>query len=347
MSHDIQFLPDMTPEEARTKHTELKSLESVMRSMLLEMRDRKGWRALGFSSWAEYGEKEWNYSLSQLDRLATAARIESFLPPIGGLQIPESQLRPLTSIPDEAKPEVWQEAITRALAEGKKIGAKYVEDVANEWKLKNDTLQISLIETTKKLDFKQITLNAVKQQSDDLRNSIAAQITAGVSEQLATERANLILENSSAIQQAQRKALDAQDALEKLKKEQAKAIKDGVTKDLNAKKIEIDQLEYRIESLQKQETDLKQSRDLLNHENGVIKQHQDSISTIVEAIHDIKGALYLADESGNAPVELINEWAEISYAMSQLSRQFVDFCNQGNTFDANGVVMQSNANLVE
>ena len=149
MSHDIQFLPDMTPEEARTKHTELKSLESVMRSMLLEMRNRKGWRALGFSSWAEYGEKEWNYSLSQLDRLATAARIESFLPPIGGLQIPESQLRPLTSIPDDAKSEVWQEAIARALVEGKKIGAKYVEDVANEWKLKNDTLQISLIETTK------------------------------------------------------------------------------------------------------------------------------------------------------------------------------------------------------
>ena len=346
MSHDIQIPPDMTHEEALTKHTELKSLHGVMRSMLLEMRDRKGWLALGFSSWEEYGEKEWGYSKRYLNLIATAGHIQNILGTIVPKNVPESQLRPLTSIPDEAKPEVWQEAIARALAEGKKIGAKYVEEVANECKLKNDTLQNSLIETTKKLDFKQITLNAVKQQSDDLRNSLAAQITAGVNEQLAAERANLILENSSAIQQAERKALDAQDVLEKLKKEQAKAIKDGVTKDLNAKKIEIDQLEYRIESLQKQEADLKQSRDLLNHENGVIKQHQGSISTIVEAIHDIKGALYLADESGNVPVELINEWAEISYAMSQLSRQFVGFCNHGNTFDANGVVMQSNANLV-
>ena len=149
MSHDIQIPLDMTHEEALTKHTELKSLHGVMRSMLLEMRDRKGWLALGFSSWEEYGEKEWGYSKRYLNLIATAGHIQNILGTIVPKNVPESQLRPLTSIPDEAKPEVWQEAIARALAEGKKIGAKYVEDVANEWKLKNDTLQISLIETTK------------------------------------------------------------------------------------------------------------------------------------------------------------------------------------------------------
>ena len=93
----------MCLEEATAKHQELKAIHGVARSMLLEMRDRKGWLALGYKSWEEYGEKEWDYGKRYLDRLATARRIESIVGPIGPKQIPESQLRPLTQVPDDVK----------------------------------------------------------------------------------------------------------------------------------------------------------------------------------------------------------------------------------------------------
>ena len=37
-------LPNMTVEEATAKHQELKAIHGVARSILLEMRDRKGWK---------------------------------------------------------------------------------------------------------------------------------------------------------------------------------------------------------------------------------------------------------------------------------------------------------------
>ncbi len=80
-----------------------------MRSMFLEMRDRKGWLALGYTSWEEYGDKEWEYGRQYLDRLATASRIESIVAPMGAKQIPERQLRPLTSVPDDIKKQIWDQ----------------------------------------------------------------------------------------------------------------------------------------------------------------------------------------------------------------------------------------------
>jgi hypothetical protein len=51
------------------------------------MLDRKGWKALGYASWEEYGEKEWEFSVRQLNRLATAEVTQSVLGPIGPKEI--------------------------------------------------------------------------------------------------------------------------------------------------------------------------------------------------------------------------------------------------------------------
>ena len=71
--------------------------------MAPKMRDRKGWKALGYASWEEYEEKEWDYSRQHLHRLADAAKIQLTVSPIGDKQIPEGQLRPLTQVPDDIK----------------------------------------------------------------------------------------------------------------------------------------------------------------------------------------------------------------------------------------------------
>ena len=107
--NQLVTLPDMNLEEATAKHQELKAIHGVARSMLLEMRDRKGWKVLGYSSWEEYGEKEWDYGRQYLDRLATASRIEYIIAPIGAKQIPESKLRPLNQVPDDIKKQIWDE----------------------------------------------------------------------------------------------------------------------------------------------------------------------------------------------------------------------------------------------
>lgn len=336
MSNELQQLPDMTLEEAQAKHAQLKSLESVMRSSLLEMRDRKGWKVLGYASFSEYGEKEWGYSQSYISRLTNAAAIQEKLNmPIGINDIPETHLRPLSKVPDADKSAVYEEAVERALAEGKKLGAKMMEDTVADYMAKNSQLQHQLDDT-------QIMYNEASKQRDQLRNDLAFKVESKVEERIAESRALLILENQQAIAEAKRIAENAQGKLEQLRKDQAKAIKEGVFSEIQKRKTEIDQLEYRVESLQKQTADLTQVRDLLEKENGIVKQHLDSIGTIGEAIQDIKSALYLAEERGAIPVELINEWSALNFALSGVSKEFIAFCNRESSVVMDGSILIRN-----
>jgi hypothetical protein len=339
--NELQQLPDMTLEEAREKHAELKALETVMRSRLLEMRDRKGWKVLGYSSFSEYGEKEWNYNKSYISRLTEAQRIQDLLElPMGNSDIPERTLRPLAKIPDADKSEVYEEALERALTEGKKLGAKMMEEVVADYMAKNSQMQ-------KRIDFLELDQEATLKENDELRNAFMHQVDAKVDAKLAIERATLILENSHALQNAQKLIDDAQDTIERLqqesadqlerfKKEKDKAIRDGISLELNKRENELRQLDYQVESLQKQAAELRQARDLLDTENGIIKQHQESIKDVNGAIQDIKAALYLAKESGSIPIELMNTWDSLSVAFTELVSEFQEFCGR------NSVVIDGN-----
>lgn len=48
---------DITLDEARETDRLIKRHINTPRSLLLDMRDRKGWKALGFESFKAYGEK--------------------------------------------------------------------------------------------------------------------------------------------------------------------------------------------------------------------------------------------------------------------------------------------------
>lgn len=347
--NELQQLPDMTLEEAQAKHAQLKSLESVMRSSLLEMRDRKGWLVLGYASFSEYGETEWGFSQAYLYRLANAADIQKIISPMGENEISERTLRPLSKVDDADKKALYEEAVERALAEGKKLGAKMMEEVVAEHLAKSSQMQ-------KRIDFLELDKEATTKQNDELRNALAYQVDTKVDEKLAIERATLILENSNALQNAQKLIDDAQDTIERLqqesadqlerfKKEKDKAIKDGISLELNKRETEIRQLDYQVESLQKQAAELRAARDLLDTENGTIKQHQESIKDINSAIQTIKSALFLADESGNTPVELIQAWNALSLAIAELANQLSLFCNRGvGSVVINGNLLSADAN---
>ncbi len=89
------------------------------------MRDRKGWKALGYESFKEYGEKELGYQEAHIYRIVDAAEISLQIgysqdSPIGESP-PESQLRPLKSIPEDERKAIWDEATRKAEEEGAKL----------------------------------------------------------------------------------------------------------------------------------------------------------------------------------------------------------------------------------
>lgn len=115
-------------DEARETDRLIKRHINTTRYLLLDMRDRKGWKALGYESFKEYGEQSLGYEKAYLTRLADAGEISLQLGydpelPIGNPP-PESQLRPLKSVPEDVRKQIWDEATKKAEADGDKRTAK-------------------------------------------------------------------------------------------------------------------------------------------------------------------------------------------------------------------------------
>lgn len=276
-----------------------------------------------FKSWLDENCKIPYSTAQKYMRLATARQdLVNSNSPSTAILPSITQMIELLSAPEEVKTEV-----TAKIEAGEDVTVKEIQRLKKEAAEAKEKLEQSnkrQMELAQRLDEKQGEIAKLMDKNWKAENQQQQIIEA----KLGEERAKLILENSNALQQVERERDNAQAELERLKKEQAKAIKDGVFSEIQKCKTEIDQLEYRRESLQKQTADLSKARDLLEKENGIVKQHLESISTIGEAIQDIKCALYLAEERGAIPVELINEWSALNYALSGVSKEFVTFCNR-------------------
>ena len=130
---------EMTPDEARETDRLIKRHINTTRYLLLDMRDRQGWKALGYESFVEYGKKSLGYEKGYLYQLADAGEISIQLgysqeSAIADSPPPESQLRPLKSVPEDERKAIWDEATRKAEEEGAKLTAKRVEDAVAEWK---------------------------------------------------------------------------------------------------------------------------------------------------------------------------------------------------------------------
>jgi phage N-6-adenine-methyltransferase len=133
---DAILVPMMTQAEARACVERIKRGLDTARRELLRLHDAEGWRALGYRSWRECGEREFSYSQSHLYRLLTAAEIERDIgaefSPIGENPgaIPESHLRPLAKLPEGEREPAWHEARTTAPEGG--MSAAHVEGVVQK-----------------------------------------------------------------------------------------------------------------------------------------------------------------------------------------------------------------------
>ncbi len=110
--------------------------------LLTEDKSEEAQSALGFESFEQYGEVKRGLSLRHLNRLASAAEAQLSLGPIGpSAEIPESHLRPLASLSEDERRQVWEEATAQAEAEQKKLTAKMIQEAVDRLNAEKAELQ--------------------------------------------------------------------------------------------------------------------------------------------------------------------------------------------------------------
>lgn len=101
------------------------------RKLILDLKERDGWKVLGYGSWRECVTAEFNKSSSTVYRQLSAALVELELSPSGGIgEINERVLRPLTKreYSAEARQAIW--AVSQDIVgEGGRVTSGVVEAV--------------------------------------------------------------------------------------------------------------------------------------------------------------------------------------------------------------------------
>lgn len=124
----------MTSAEARTCIAKINRNLRNTRTLLLDLYEREGWKAINYSSWRECVTTEFKQHQSYLYRQLEAAKIEkNILPLVGNSpigEIPESHLRPLASLSFSDQREAYRKAMETA-PEGK-VTAKHIEETVRE-----------------------------------------------------------------------------------------------------------------------------------------------------------------------------------------------------------------------
>lgn len=137
---DVATTP-FTEAEARHLVNKINAGISAVGEMLLELYEREGWRALGYSSWRECVMAELDFQQSRVYQLLDFAQITRTLSnsTIGGkIPLPqtERQARPLTRLPAEDQPTAWQQAVDTA--PNGKVTAAHVEETVQTFNYKRD-----------------------------------------------------------------------------------------------------------------------------------------------------------------------------------------------------------------
>ena len=185
----------------------------------------------------------------------------------------------------------------------------------------NIFLSKDLDDAQAKISFQKLTVDAIEKQNDELRNELAFKVDAKVEERLAGERAKLILENQDAIAQAKRERDNAQSELERLQKDQSKAIKDGVERELRSFDNQIAEKQTEIEIYSCQVEKLREVEKSLEREVGCLQIHKKSIEKIKDNLSFLTVSFSDAFDTNVIPAEVQGEWDAIYFALSKLKKQ--------------------------
>jgi hypothetical protein len=160
LAENSVVLTPMTEIEARELVEEIKIGISTVGQKLLELYEREGWRALGYSTWRDCVMTEFDFQQSHVYRLLDFARVERNLSPIGGnypLPTNERQGRALGKLEPDVQREAWQKAVDTA--PNGKVTARHVETVVKEFQA--DPAPPAIIQSNKPIMAKAILGGAI------------------------------------------------------------------------------------------------------------------------------------------------------------------------------------------
>lgn len=103
---------------------------------LLEIRDGRLYRDM-HDTFESYCRARWEMSKTHANRLIGAAAVADAVAPIGVKPTTESQVRPLTTVPEESRAAVWQDAVEAAPVDADgtpRVTARHVEEAVQRWR---------------------------------------------------------------------------------------------------------------------------------------------------------------------------------------------------------------------
>lgn len=262
---------EMTLDEARETDRLIKRHINTTRYLLLDMRDRKGWKALGYESFKEYGKQSLGYEKDYLYKLADAGEISlqiGYSPEstIVDSQPKESQLRPLKAVPDDERKAIWEEATRKAEAEGAKLTAQRIEEAVAEWKQRNqewaeqsNKQRKQISELTDLFTQQRNTIHGLENQIDLLEAKTATP------EKIEVPPADY--------ETAKAKAVQLETELGELKQRQRDLVQQQVVAKLTERQREIDDLESKARAAQHHLDALKRQIDGYSSQERELEVH--------------------------------------------------------------------------
>ena len=121
---------EMTATCARDLTDRIKVASEDMAEMLWRAHQGRAWAVLGYASWKEYCETEFQMSRRHAYRLLDFVEVKHVLSDQLVTPETESQTRPLARVPKEKQPRAWECAVE--IADGGQPTAKQVEAAALE-----------------------------------------------------------------------------------------------------------------------------------------------------------------------------------------------------------------------
>lgn len=290
MSDLIQM--EMTLDEARETDRLIKRHINTTRYLLLDMRDRKGWKALGYASFVEYGEKELSLGTARIYQLADAGEISLQLGFSKNLekQPIESHLVPLKSVPEDERKAIWEEATRKAEAEHAKLTAQRVEEAVKEWQQRSKDWHRQYIDERNKLRQVELELSVASKRAQEL-------------------------EIPADYETAKAEATRLQAELNKLKKEQDRLVNDQLKMKLNERAQELEEMEQRKTLMEEQVERMKAYMASLDRESRRLEVHQQVIEELRLKLLSL--AVFLSDEEPVQDADTRKRWNALADMLAE------------------------------
>lgn len=342
MSQLIRANYEMTKEEAVLVNGLMDKAEGDFRFYLLQMREEKGWKALGYASFDDYGIKARGLTGTRLYQLAQAAEIQLSLPNSTIVEkAPESQLRPLAPLTDNERRQVWAEATAQAEEENRKLTAKLVQEAVDRLQAEKSQLQATLELTEQRTsDWRLQALDKEKAIKElDQKAKLAQTEAASLRRTIALEAEKLAnakqLELQAELNKAKAEAVKRAAEVKSLKREREEAIQRGVANKLRDQQAEIDAKEGQLVAIEKRIEFLKNDLEPLNSAKKFTAHHKPRIAKVDNLINAIAVEISDAfdpDLGPDIPPDLLDQWERGARKISQL-QDMIHLAINGGSFN--------------